>query len=69
MLPCAVEKIRELERREGAVTVLTVIEEPVVMDTVYAFVNRLDTARLDVMLIVFIVSKPPSSVETVSGLV
>jgi hypothetical protein len=33
-LPCAVEKKRELEKRRGAVTVLIVTEEPVVVEKV-----------------------------------
>jgi hypothetical protein len=69
VLPCAVEKTRELERREGAVTVLIFIEEPTVVDTVYAFVNRLETTSVDAMPTVLMMSNPPSSVETVSGFV
>ena len=69
MLPCAVEKERESERRRGAVTVLMVTEEPMVVEKVSMEVLRLETERVDRQVIVLMMSEPPSSVETVSGLV
>ena len=69
VLPCAVEKERELVRRGGAVTVLAVIEEPVVVDVVNTLVKRLDTTSVDAMPTVLMTSNPPSSVETTSGFV
>ena len=68
VLPCVVEKDREFENR-GAVTVLTVIEEPTVVDTVNPLVKRLETDSVEAALTVLITSNPPSMVETVRGLV
>lgn len=68
VFPCAVEKDREFEKR-GAVTVLAVIEEPTVVDTVNPLVKRLETDIVEAALTVLITNNPPLRVETVRGLV
>jgi hypothetical protein len=58
-----------LEKRRGAVTVLIVTEEPVVVEKESLEAWRVETDRVEAHVIVLVTSNLPSSVETVSGLV